>query len=1124
MDLRRNPPQTPPAARQLALRHGRRLLRRIRAGNEAEEALGPGMERLFSFYAPGVLGGLHQIDVGQDIAVAGQSKSVTSSHQFNVVAPRFALPQGAIDSVYPPPGHADRPEVLPHVVFNDPMLPWERAVRSDAGDPQPTDVNYNRVPWLAVMLFTQDELRVSPTRLNEICAEIASPGGIQQSTSMAVPMSVSDARQLPGVAQAIPTDPTAEEASLQTDVIFVPSALFSSLFARYGPDGSRDSSQKAAQVYPYRYLAHVRHVHLDSTAMASSSDADDHAFSVVVCPRTGPLTVSQPTTVVAHLVSLESVESVSFPVAQDVVAMCSLHSWQYTCLPAGSFNVADAFSRLGNNVTALVPTLSAGDTVTLLLNLAGRLMLRVEDGFSLIRYRLPTGEVTAGWMRGPCVPTAPNIPPDSPLPSLSTTGTNLQILDQELNIMDITYSAAWQLGKTLALADLAFLAALARVRKQIYDLAMDRMRMHLLKTQAAVFRTPAAYKSRAEVISTIAQTIASVGALPGQNLLRHDPRGMVHRWFRDAPPAPDLTYRSDDTEPLVDQYFQDAAKTVASSTDGDGSQPYNEFNTPYSPDWVVVLQWVLDRYHLVNLPPHYLITNASMLPLECVRVFQIDPNWINAMIDGGLSLANHLDRNDDRLRTAIKGAINWYLTTPIAHLNYVPPVPSYGFFVHSELITKFPDLVVDTQPAVGASDPPMVLRQVRLDDNLLLCLLHETPAAPHCTSILLRPPPHQQYFTAAESVDPSAAKLTVAYKKVYTQAGQVPDASHPISVDITRDTLNPRRGLFIWGTTPTGNDVHMLNVEHFAQDLFRTLKDSYTSQGHPEWFTEPCPTAALMGIQLNAPCWELDLHLLGYNAAMISPPQSSYPKERARQLPLPPSKPVRPPAMPTWTPRDAPCTPHPDLDHRQRPAPLRLTDPPPHVRLPQRQRVSNNLAESPTNHPLLFRYRIYPVGRDPDHGIPVRPSHQTQDLVFSILYDTGPQPLHMTGVDITIPLASSKKSASQAHSSPPLMDHYHGSGPAMLANVRWVPIPLVDGDQMDHHRLVIRLVPRSDTKVVVIPARSVGEMSFLLRSVVVRPVERRTVVHVTVREKYRGKDERRVEIKRRVEVELVPEG
>lgn len=36
-------------------------------------------------------------------------------------------------------------------------------------------------------------------------------------------------------------------------------------------------------------------------------------------------------------------------------------------------------------------------------------------------------------------------------------------------MLDISYSAAWQLGKTLALADRPFTVALARLRKQIQD-------------------------------------------------------------------------------------------------------------------------------------------------------------------------------------------------------------------------------------------------------------------------------------------------------------------------------------------------------------------------------------------------------------------------------------------------------------------------------------------------------------------------------------------------------------------------------------------------------------------------------------------------------------------------------
>jgi hypothetical protein len=52
-------------------------------------------------------------------------------------------------------------------------------------------------------------------------------------------------------------------------------------------------------------------------------------------------------------------------------------------------------------------------------------------------------------------------------------GTDLQILDRGLELMDISYSSGWQLGRTLAIADQAFTAALARLRNHIFDQEMS---------------------------------------------------------------------------------------------------------------------------------------------------------------------------------------------------------------------------------------------------------------------------------------------------------------------------------------------------------------------------------------------------------------------------------------------------------------------------------------------------------------------------------------------------------------------------------------------------------------------------------------------------------------------------
>lgn len=75
-----------------------------------------------------------------------------------------------------------------------------------------------------------------------------------------------------------------------------------------------------------------------------------------------------------------------------------------------------------------------------------RMVQRLKDGYSLVLYRVQSGEETVGLSRGPLLPVYPKAPP-STWPYSSTNGQDYQILDTVLGVMDISYSSAWQLGR-----------------------------------------------------------------------------------------------------------------------------------------------------------------------------------------------------------------------------------------------------------------------------------------------------------------------------------------------------------------------------------------------------------------------------------------------------------------------------------------------------------------------------------------------------------------------------------------------------------------------------------------------------------------------------------------------------
>ena len=156
--------RTPPRAPYLPLRYARkRLGRKLPSGvADAPEGLEPGQERLYSYYEPHLAVGPHLNSTHQKVSQDGQEDLLLEGSQgFEVKAPRYTLRDSSIHSVYSPQGHAEHIEILPHVVLNDPFLPWTRKVR-EVADPAK---ERNRVPWLALLVFTQEELNCLTSRI-----------------------------------------------------------------------------------------------------------------------------------------------------------------------------------------------------------------------------------------------------------------------------------------------------------------------------------------------------------------------------------------------------------------------------------------------------------------------------------------------------------------------------------------------------------------------------------------------------------------------------------------------------------------------------------------------------------------------------------------------------------------------------------------------------------------------------------------------------------------------------------------------------------------------------------------------------------------------------------------------
>ncbi|KAM0513228.1 hypothetical protein ACHAPE_008076 [Trichoderma viride] len=1153
--------------RHLTIRHARRLAavhqRKVRLdlrssvalqdeGESSDEEIDPlpaGQQELKSYWAPGLEAGKeHVVSVEQDIdpkTTKNGSKKLhlTAEQGFFVDAPQFSLPDGSVHSTYPPAGYSDDHRILPHIVLTDPHLPWERLgspkqgtnaelrdkvrlMALGSGEPAVR----NRVPWLGLLSFDQSELRLPPEDLDKIFSETSAGvmKPVKHSSTMTVNMSIADLWKLSSdVITPVTSDlgPDTMKDS-RGDFIFVQPEIFKSFFSTWDEDNNRVIPQNnKADTLQYQYLAHVRKI--NGSGMALAGVENTAVFSIVVGNRSGPLDNETPTTMCAHLVSIEGVEDMAFPNnSQRYVALCSLYSWNYTVLPPNTLNVPDAFEHLGSTLDVL----RAPESITKPLRdapdkLRQRIASRLDDGYTMVKYRTQTGEPTVALCRGPFTPT--HVPDLAHLTKSSNSSVDLQILDKELGIMDITYAIAWQTGRTMALGDEVFTAALNRLRTAIHGPAMKTVKLRTIKGINDI-----SFRTRDEVLEDLpemAQSLANIHIrrddggnfappLPGQPFF--SPGGAKKRWFRPKlgrSELPNLSF----TDPDFEQNYRAAAIDVARRLAGSKSEGllYDETNDPVSTDWMIVLSWLVDKMFLSGVPAHSLIADPTYLGLESLRFFCIDKNWVDSMIDGALSLGNHSLVDDDRV--AIKTALNDYIDSIPQGASHKIQIPAYGFYMRSDLVTMFPDLRVEVlaeEEAIRAAgeEPPSgapLLRHEIVTDGIMMGFMDRLPGSNEFGSLVFTQPAHQQRFAVARGLDVNEIKVDI--RKQYTVDQKTRETDNGRHDKLTQIITNPtgdksKDNIFIWGSMPGQglNDLRILRLPNYANVQLEELEQwKETAPDGTPYFKDDAATSALYSMQLNDPVYNLTIDLKGHpenqSLAALGPSSGpSAPEVRTLRQLEPARMAMHPGYRQGGSGVSSQLTRHGDDDdddggtgvafqrHEEYVPTLKALakNLAPHVRhiptisahkLPRPSATISSFAEhkpddrfsSPADAP---KYRITVSSNIGCHWnvVTLRKPNLQQDIIFAVSVEQNQSNQYMLAeLDIQIKLGPAKDIGNY------LMPTYEGTGAIMLTNLRFNVLPQIldDGGQ---RVLRLRVLPRAAKGWIDIS--TVKELGFML--------------------------------------------
>ncbi len=391
-----------------------------------------------SFDMPSITDGVYELTVSQSFAVGtGEiaAKDTAKKIKLAALGPRFSLnPQQVIGKFPPDKSVGEYHTVLPHIVLKTSILPWERKISADT--------SYENSPWLALLLFDKNE-NVEPQTIT-LDALVNQP----QDKMWQFPAVVLE----PGQAK---TD--------RLQVIDVEGKLLQKVLP--GKD-----------VLPY--LAHVRQ---------SGDESDAAPFPILIGSRL-PAAGSE---VVVHLVSLENRHDLfdSFDVNKKY-RIVSLTSWSFSStadsvgfkellLAACENNPDHDAAETSRNVLRM-PVLDSSKSAD-----AATANGFFRQGFVPLAHQTRQGNRLVSWYRGPLLPGAGKEAVD--FKDLQVTAADeLVRYDGKYGMFDVSYAAAWELGRLLMLRRRRISVALFNWKRAMLQSSKPLVARHLLLVQKAI--------------------------------------------------------------------------------------------------------------------------------------------------------------------------------------------------------------------------------------------------------------------------------------------------------------------------------------------------------------------------------------------------------------------------------------------------------------------------------------------------------------------------------------------------------------------------------------------------------------------------------------------------------------
>jgi hypothetical protein len=152
----------------------------------------------------------------------------------------------------------------------------------------------------------------------------------------------------------------------------------------------------------------------------------------------------------------------------------------------------------------------------------------------------------------------------------------------------------------------------------------------------------------------------------------------------------------------------------------------------------LIVDWLARIALLYGVPFNNLVADERMLPRESIRFFYLDENWINALLDGALSVGTQSSRDGlfnqlmrepvhrsvDATLCQVRGAL---LKQPAAAASANDLGTPAGFVLRSAVVSGWPGLEVRAYSGTDQSRPMKPLRLDRVAPDVMVCIYPGVP-------------------------------------------------------------------------------------------------------------------------------------------------------------------------------------------------------------------------------------------------------------------------------------------------------------------------------------------------------------------------------------------------------------